>query len=85
MTNNPGSELAAESELHLDIQAGPERAVAATKSYSAQLLALWLIVESFRGGDASAAHGIPEAAASWWTDAGRSPRWPRATGSPTGW
>jgi glucosamine--fructose-6-phosphate aminotransferase (isomerizing) len=62
VTNNARSELAAESELHLDILAGPERAVAATKSYSAQLLALWLVVEMLRGGDASAAQQIPEAA-----------------------
>jgi glutamine---fructose-6-phosphate transaminase (isomerizing) len=60
--NNPDSELAAEAELCLDVLAGPEGAVAATKSYSSQLLALWLIVELFRGGDGSAAEGIPEAA-----------------------
>lgn len=64
VTNNPDSQLAAESELHFDILAGPERAVAATKSYSSQLLALWLVVELFRGGDASAAQVIPAAAQS---------------------
>ena len=69
----------------MDILAGPERAVAATKSYSAQLLALWLIVEAFRGGDASAAHGIPEAAQSLVDRRGEVRSWPRATGSPTGW
>jgi glucosamine--fructose-6-phosphate aminotransferase (isomerizing) len=63
VTNNPDSALAAEAELHLDILAGPERAVAATKTYSAQLLALWLVIEMLRGGDASAAHALPAAAA----------------------
>jgi glucosamine--fructose-6-phosphate aminotransferase (isomerizing) len=63
VTNNPDSDLAAASELHLDVLAGPERAVAATKSYSAQLLTLWLVVELYRGGDARAAHVLPEAAA----------------------
>ena len=62
ITNNPDSALAGESELHMDILAGPEQAVAATKSYSSQLLALWLIVEMIRGGDGSAAHGLPAAA-----------------------
>jgi glucosamine--fructose-6-phosphate aminotransferase (isomerizing) len=64
VTNNPASALAGESELHLDILAGPERAVAATKSYSAQLLALWLVVEMYRGGDGTAAQAIPAAAQS---------------------
>ena len=65
VTNNADSELAADAELLLDILAGPERAVAATKAYSSQVLALWLIVELFRGGDGSAAaHAIPEAAQS---------------------
>lgn len=63
VTNNPGSALAAESELHLDILAGPERAVAATKSYSSQLLALWMVIEMFRGGDGAAAQALPAAAA----------------------
>jgi glucosamine--fructose-6-phosphate aminotransferase (isomerizing) len=50
VTNAPGSELAG-LDLHVDVKAGPERAVAATKSYSAELLALWLVVETWRGGD----------------------------------
>ncbi|MCU0300007.1 MAG: SIS domain-containing protein [Candidatus Nanopelagicales bacterium] len=62
VTNNAASDLAGESELHVDVLAGPEQAVAATKSYSSQLLALWLVVELFRGGDASAAAALPEAA-----------------------
>lgn len=64
VTNNLGSQMAAEAELNFDILAGPEQAVAATKSYSSSLLALWLVVEMYRGGDASAASRLPEAAQS---------------------
>ncbi len=63
VTNNPDSALAEAAELHLDILAGPERAVAATKTYSAQLLALWLVIEMLRGGDAAAGRALPAAAA----------------------
>lgn len=49
ITNAPGSELAAAAEFSVDVLAGPERSVAATKSYTAQLLALLLLVESLRG------------------------------------
>ena len=62
VTNSPSSPLAEEAELQLDVQAGPELAVAATKSYSSQLLALWLLIDAFRGGDASDARAIPQAA-----------------------
>lgn len=64
VTNSPGSDLALESELHLDIAAGPQLAEVPTKSYSSELLALWLLVEAVRGGDAAAAQAIPAAAAS---------------------
>src|SRR5437870_1806317 len=37
--------------------------VAATKSYTAQLLGLWLLLDAWRGGNAEAAAGIPEWAA----------------------
>lgn len=63
VTNNLDSEVARASELQLDVLAGPEFAVAATKSYAAQLLALWLVVEMFRGGDGTAAKAVPDAAA----------------------
>jgi glucosamine--fructose-6-phosphate aminotransferase (isomerizing) len=43
VTNNPSSELAAAAEIHVDVLAGPERSVAATKSYTAELLALYLL------------------------------------------
>ena len=50
ITNQPGSPLAEAAELEIDVMAGPERAVAATKSYTAQLLALFLIIDRLRGG-----------------------------------
>ena len=44
VTNASSSPLASAAELHVDIRAGAERAVAATKSYTAQLLALHLLL-----------------------------------------
>jgi glucosamine--fructose-6-phosphate aminotransferase (isomerizing) len=38
ITNNPASPMATRSGFHVDLGIGPERAVAATKSYTAQLL-----------------------------------------------
>jgi glucosamine--fructose-6-phosphate aminotransferase (isomerizing) len=51
VTNNPESPLATAAELHVDVAAGHERAVAATKTYTAELLALLLLVEGVRAGD----------------------------------
>ncbi|WP_300682872.1 SIS domain-containing protein [Nocardioides sp.] len=62
VTNNPASPLAEAAELGIDILAGPELAVAATKTYTSQLLALWLLVDFWRGGDGSAAAVLPELA-----------------------
>jgi len=50
VTNAPDSPLAAAAELAIDVAAGHERAVAATKTYTAELLALLLLVEGVRGG-----------------------------------
>ncbi len=47
VTNNPDSPLAAAAELHLDVRAGVEQAVAATKTYTATLLTLWLLVDEW--------------------------------------
>ncbi|MGZ4507840.1 MAG: SIS domain-containing protein [Blastococcus sp.] len=44
VTNNVDSELARAAEFVVDVRAGTERAVAATKSYTAQLLALYLLL-----------------------------------------
>lgn len=59
VTNNAESELAGVAAEHVDIHAGPERAVAATKTYTAELLALYLLLG---GVDAAArAAAVPEA------------------------
>src|SRR3954451_10504573 len=50
VTNNPDSPLAGVAELSVDVAAGHERAVAATKTYTAELLALLLLIEGVRGG-----------------------------------
>ncbi|MDH6575604.1 SIS domain-containing protein [Kitasatospora sp. MAP5-34] len=63
VTNNPGSPLAEVSEFHIDVLAGPEKALPATKTYTAELLALYLLVEGLRGGDGAAAKVLPELAA----------------------
>ena len=42
------------------MHAGPELAVAATKSYTAQLLALYLLVDRVRGGHGQAAAALPD-------------------------
>jgi len=63
VTNAPESPLAAAAQLHIDVLAGPEKAVAATKSYTAQLLSLYLLVDALRGGQ-GADGGVVDAAAS---------------------
>ncbi len=62
VTNAPSSELAS-VDLHVGVGAGTERAVAATKTYSAELLALWLVVQAWRGGDLRGAEGAGAEAA----------------------
>ncbi len=54
VTNAPGSPLAAAAEYHLDVCAGPERAVTATKSYTAELLTLYLFIEALHGAESGA-------------------------------
>jgi glucosamine--fructose-6-phosphate aminotransferase (isomerizing) len=44
VTNDPSSPLACAAEFPLDIAAGRERSVAATKTYTAELLALYLLL-----------------------------------------
>ncbi|MDT9696327.1 SIS domain-containing protein [Streptomyces sp. P17] len=62
VTNNPDSPLAGVSEYHIDIMAGPEKALPATKTYTASLLALYLFVEGLRGGDGAPAKLLPDLA-----------------------
>ena len=49
ITNNPDSPLAAAADTTLPIHAGEERAVAATKTYTAQLAALALLAAALNG------------------------------------
>jgi glutamine---fructose-6-phosphate transaminase (isomerizing) len=51
ITNNAASPLAEAAETHIDIAAGHERAVAATKTYTAELMALLMLIEGIRAGD----------------------------------
>jgi len=50
VTNNPDSPLATSADLSVDVGAGHERAVAATKTYTAELLALLMVIEGIRAG-----------------------------------
>ncbi|MFF7156170.1 SIS domain-containing protein [Streptomyces sp. NPDC008139] len=62
VTNNADSPLAEVSEFHLDLLAGPEKALPATKTYTAELLVLYLLVEGLRGGDGAPAAALPDLA-----------------------
>lgn len=63
VTNAAESELAKTAELHLDLCAGPERSVAATKTYTASLLTLYLLVAAWGEQESSAAQRLPGLAA----------------------
>jgi glutamine---fructose-6-phosphate transaminase (isomerizing) len=58
VTNTPDSPLTACAELTVDIGAGAELAVAATKTYTASLIALYLLVDAVRGGTGEPVAGI---------------------------
>src|SRR5690242_8228782 len=62
VTNNAGSPLAEVSEFHIDVLAGPEKALPATKTYTAELLALYLFVEGMREEDGTEAAPLPDLA-----------------------
>jgi glucosamine--fructose-6-phosphate aminotransferase (isomerizing) len=64
VTNTPDSPLGAAAECGVDIGAGRERAVAATKTYTATLLALYLLIDAARGGTGAAAAAIGDLALS---------------------
>lgn len=51
VTNTVASPLSDAAELHIYVEAGKERAVAATKTYTAELLALLMLIEGVRAGD----------------------------------
>src|SRR5947209_872967 len=62
VTNAPDSVLAREAELHLDVMAQQERAVAATKTYTAELLTLYLLLAGLDHGVDPAVDQLPEMA-----------------------
>ncbi len=49
ITNEPASPLAKNAEHILDIQAGPEKAVAATKTYTTELMAVAMLAAALSG------------------------------------
>jgi glucosamine--fructose-6-phosphate aminotransferase (isomerizing) len=63
VTNDPGSPLAQAAELTLAISAGPERAVAATKTYSGELMLFAMLAAALGGEPARAEElrGVPAA------------------------
>jgi glucosamine--fructose-6-phosphate aminotransferase (isomerizing) len=65
ITNAPDSPLAQAADFLLDIQAGAELAVAATKTYTAELMALAMLSAAMTGTD------------SRWKELGRLPAWAR--------
>ncbi len=52
ITNTPGSDMATAAAHHLDLRAGPERAVAATKTYTATLTVLAMLTAGLAGSGA---------------------------------
>ena len=84
ITNQSESALALAAEAHIDIQAGKEGA-AATKSYTAQLLALYLLFD--RPGRQRRVGGRAQRPR-WRSCSARtsmSPNWPSAIASLRGW
>ncbi|MHB1295695.1 MAG: SIS domain-containing protein [Anaerolineae bacterium] len=64
ITNTPGSELAEAAEHVIDCGAGPERSVAATKTYTAEMMALALLCVALKDngeGDLPALRQVPGA------------------------
>lgn len=63
ITNDEGSPLAAAAELVIGLDAGPERAVAATKTYTSTLAALGLLAAELGGSGEPYAEGLAAVAA----------------------
>jgi glucosamine--fructose-6-phosphate aminotransferase (isomerizing) len=62
ITNEPGSPLADTADRTIDLGAGPERAVAATKTYTSELLAIAMLSAALGGDlvDRAALAAVPE-------------------------
>jgi glucosamine--fructose-6-phosphate aminotransferase (isomerizing) len=65
ITNEPDSALAATADRTIDLGAGPERAIAATKTYTTELLAIALLSAALADdpADRAAVAGVPDALA----------------------
>lgn len=63
VTNNADSPLAEVSQFHIDLLAGPEKALPATKTYTAELLALYLFALGMKGDPGEPARALPDLAA----------------------
>jgi glutamine---fructose-6-phosphate transaminase (isomerizing) len=64
ITNTPGSDMAQAAEHHISLRAGPERAVAATKTYTATLIVLAMLAAELSEVDAASdLAGLPDALA----------------------
>jgi glucosamine--fructose-6-phosphate aminotransferase (isomerizing) len=66
VTNEPVSELALAADRTIPLGAGPERAIAATKTYTAELLSIAMLSTALAGGDAAdrvALAAVPDALA----------------------
>ena len=66
ITNEPNSPLADASDFVINVQAGPERAVAATKTYTAELTSVAMLSAALNGD------------ARTWKEMGNLPRWMRS-------
>jgi glucosamine--fructose-6-phosphate aminotransferase (isomerizing) len=58
VTNDEGSPLARAADLVLPLGVGLERSIAATKTFTAEILALWLLVGAVAGGDPDPARRV---------------------------
>ena len=77
ITNDPSSALARAAETCIDLGAGPELAIAATKTYTTELLAIAALSAAMSGdpADAAALVAVPDAVASASSWSRPSSRW----------
>jgi glucosamine--fructose-6-phosphate aminotransferase (isomerizing) len=57
--NDPSSPLALGCDAVIDVRAGTERAVAATKTFTTEMLALWMLVTAWSGNSLDTAAALP--------------------------
>lgn len=85
VTNNPDSPLAAVSEYHLDIMAGPEKALPATKTYTASSSPSISSSKDCAAATAPRPRCSPTSPSNCSPARTRSAPSPRATASPNAW